>query len=327
MINLKVGLVGLGVMGKNHLRILSKLEGVSLIGIVDPSYTNESPRSENIFLNLEELLNKKPDYCVVATPTGLHKEIASQILEAGINCLIEKPVAIDFESAISIKEIADRNSQVVGIGHIERYNSAVKQLRSRLLNGELGEIYQISTRRQGPFPSRIGDVGVVRDLGTHDIDLTMWLTDCGYKYISAQTLKRSTRAYEDMASVTGRLNNNVLINMIMNWMSPFKEREILVIGEKGAFSAETLTSNLTFYKNGNFQISQTSLAHFIGVSQGDIISYEFEKPEPLLLEHENFRDHLLGKKAEIITLDEGLKTTVISDAILKSASMGIGVVL
>jgi len=130
-----------------------------------------------------------------------------------------------------------------------------------------------------------------------------------------------------MASVTGRLNNNVLINMIMNWMSPFKEREILVIGEKGAFSAETLTSNLTFYKNGNFQISQTSLAHFIGVSQGDIISYEFEKPEPLLLEHENFRDHLLGKKAEIITLDEGLKTTVISDAILKSASMGIGVVL
>jgi len=113
----------------------------------------------------------------------------------------------------------------------------------------------------------------------------------------------------------------------MNWLAPFKERNVLVIGEKGAFSAETLTSNLTFYKNGNFQITQTSLSHFTGVSQGDVISYEFEKPEPLLLEHENFRDHILGKKAEIITLDEGMNTVEISDAILKSASMEIDVVL
>jgi predicted dehydrogenase len=324
---LKVGLVGLGVMGKNHARILSNLEGVSLLGVVEPSNTADLHKSEYNFLHLKDLLDEKPDYCVVAAPTGLHKEVASQILEAGVNCLIEKPVALDFESAISIKKIADENSLIVGIGHVERYNSAVKQLRSRLLNGELGDIYQISTRRQGPFPSRIGDVGVVRDLGTHDIDLTMWLTGSNYKSISAQTVKRSMREFEDMASVTGKLKNNVLINMIMNWLAPFKERNVLVIGEKGAFSAETLTSNLTFYKNGNFQIPQTSLTHFMGVSQGDVISYEFEKSEPLLLEHENFRDHILGKKAEIITLDEGINTVEISDAILKSASMEIDVVL
>ena len=327
MKTLKVGLVGHGVMGKNHSRILSNLEGVSLIGVVEPSDTADLGTSEYDFFPLEELLDKKPDYCVVAAPTGLHKEIALQILEAGVNCLIEKPVAIDFESAVSIKKTADRNSLIVGIGHVERYNSAVKQLRSRLLNGELGDIYQISTRRQGPFPSRIGDVGVVRDLGTHDIDLTMWLTGSSYKSISAQTVKRSMREFEDMASVTGKLKNGVLINMIMNWVAPFKERNVLVIGEKGAFSAETLTSNLTFYKNGNFQILQPSLAHFKGVSQGDIISYEFEKPEPLLQEHENFRDHILGKKAEIIGLDEGIKTVEVCDAILKSASMEIDVVL
>ena len=327
MKTLKVGLVGLGVMGKNHARILSNLEGVNLLGVVEPSSTADLHKSEYNFLSLKDLLDEKPDYCVVAAPTGLHKEVASQILEAGVNCLIEKPVALDFESATSIKKIADENSLIVGIGHVERYNSAVKQLRSRLLNGELGDIYQISTRRQGPFPSRIGDVGVVRDLGTHDIDLTMWLTGSSYKSISAQTVKRSMREFEDMASVTGKLQNNVLINMVMNWLAPFKERNILVIGEKGAFSAETLTSNLTFYKNGNFQIPQTALTHFMGVSQGDAISYEFEKSEPLLLEHENFRDHILGKKAEIITLDEGINTVEISDAILKSASMEIDVLL
>lgn len=326
MKTLKVGLVGLGVMGKNHARILSNLEGVSLLGVVEPSNTADLHKSEYNFLRLKDLLDEKPDYCVVAAPTGLHKEIASQILEAGVNCLIEKPVALDYESAISIKKIADKNSLIVGIGHIERYNPAIKQLRSRLLNGELGDIYQVSTRRQGPFPSRVADVGVVRDLGTHDIDLTMWITGSSYKSISAQTVKRSMREFEDMASVTGKLKNDVLINMLMNWLAPFKERNLLVVGEKGAFNVETLTSNLTFYKNGNFQVTQTSLAHFTGVSQGDVISYEFEKPEPLLLEHENFRDHILGKRAEIITLDEGIKTVEISDAILKSASLEIDVV-
>jgi len=324
---LKVGLVGLGIMGENHARILSNLEGVSLLGVVEPSNSIGLRKSDYNFLHLEELLDKKPDYCVVAAPTGLHKEIASQILEAGINCLIEKPVALDFESAVSIKKIADKKSLIVGIGHIERYNSAIKLLRSKLLSGELGEIYQISTRRQGPFPSRIADVGVVRDLGTHDIDLTMWLTGSSFNSISAKTVKKSMREYEDMALVTGKLRNNILVNMIMNWLSPIKERNLLVIGEKGAFVAETLRSNLTFYKNGNFQNTHATIAHFIGVSQGDVISYEFEKPEPLLLEHENFRDHILGKKADIITLDDGIKNVEVADAILKSAYMNIDVVL
>ena len=322
MRTLKVGLVGLGVMGKYHSRILSNLEGVSLLGVVEPSNTADLGTSVFDFFSLEELLAKKPDYCVIAAPTGLHKEIASQILEAGVNCLIEKPVAIDFESAISLKKIADRNSLIVGVGHVERYNSAVKQLRSRLLNGELGDIYQISTRRQGPFPSRIGDVGVVRDLGTHDIDLTMWLTGSRYKSISAQTVKRSEREFEDLASINGRLENETIVNMLVNWLSPLKERNLLVTGEKGAFIVDTLSSNLTYFSNGNFEVTQSSLSHFVGVSQGDVVSYSFEKPEPLLVEHQNFRDHLLGKKSEIVTLEEGIETVRVSDMVLESARTG-----
>jgi predicted dehydrogenase len=321
MSSLKVGLVGLGIMGRNHARVLSHLDGVELLGIVDPVKPTDLNPSYNFF-ELSELLAKKPDYCVISAPTGFHKDIAIQILEAGINCLIEKPVSLDLDSAHAIKAVADKNSLVVGVGHIERYNSAIKQLRIRLMNGDLGDIYQICTRRQGPFPSRVSDVGVVRDLGTHDIDLIMWLTGSKFKSVSAHAAKRAKREFEDLVSATGRLENEVIVNMLVNWLSPLKERNLLVTGEKGAFTVDTLSSNLTYFSNGNFKVTQNSLSHFVGVSQGDIVSYAFEKPEPLLVEHQNFRDHLLGKKSEIVTIEEGIETVRVSDKILESSRTG-----
>jgi predicted dehydrogenase len=322
MSTLKVGLVGLGIMGKNHARVLSKLEGVELLGIVDPLGSAKNINSDHVFYELNELLRKKPDYCVIAAPTGFHKDIAIEILSAGVNCLIEKPVALNLESANQIKEVSASNSRIVGIGHIERYNSGVRQLKSRLQNGELGDIYQVSSKRQGPFPSRIADVGVVRDLGTHDIDLTMWLTNSTYESVFAHTITRSQRKFEDMAVIGGKLKNEVLVNMIVNWLSPFKDRSLVVTGERGAFIVDTLSSDLKFYRNGNYQVTQSSLMHFMGVSQGDVITYAFDKPEPLVLEHENFRDFLLGKKAEIVTLEEGIETVKVSDGILESAKIG-----
>ena len=322
MSTLKVGLVGLGIMGKNHARVLSKLEGVELLGIVDPLGSAKNINSDHVFYELNELLQKKPDYCVIAAPTGFHKDIAIEILSAGVNCLIEKPVALNLESANQIKEVSASNSRIVGIGHIERYNSGVRQLKSRIQNGELGDIYQVSSKRQGPFPSRIADVGVVRDLGTHDIDLTMWLTNSTYESVFAHTITRSQREFEDMAVISGKLKNEVLVNMIVNWLSPFKDRSLVVTGERGAFIVDTLSSDLKFYRNGNYQVTQSSLMHFMGVSQGDVITYAFDKPEPLVLEHENFRDFLLGKKAEIVTLEEGIETVKVSDGILESAKIG-----
>jgi len=322
MSTLKVGLVGLGIMGKNHARVLSKLEGVELLGIVEPLGSAKNINSDHVFYELNELLRKKPDYCVIAAPTGFHKDIAIEILSAGVNCLIEKPVALNLESANQIKEVSASNSRIVGIGHIERYNSGVRQLKSRLQNGELGDIYQVSSKRQGPFPSRIADVGVVRDLGTHDIDLTMWLTNSTYESVFAHTITRSQREFEDMAVIGGKLKNEVLVNMIVNWLSPFKDRSLVVTGERGAFIVDTLSSDLKFYRNGNYQVTQSSLMHFMGVSQGDVITYAFDKPEPLVLEHENFRDFLLGKKAEIVTLEEGIETVKVSDGILESAKIG-----
>ena len=325
MSTLRAGLIGIGMMGKNHARVLSNLENVDFVGVVDPLKSPGVSISNNgikIYPELSDLISQKIDYCVIAAPTGFHKKIAVEVLNSGINCLIEKPVATDIDSAIEIQKVAIKNSLVVGIGHIERYNAAMRQLKTRILNGELGEIYQISSRRQGPFPSRIADVGVVRDLATHDIDLTMWLTGSKYKSLSAQTSSKANREFEDLVSVTGRLQNNTIINMLVNWLSPLKERNIVVTGEKGAFRVDTLTSDLTLYTNGTHAISQDVVSHFKGVSEGDVTKFSFEKPEPLLIEHQNFRDNLLGKKSEIVSIDEGIEVIKISDAIIKSGNNG-----
>jgi UDP-N-acetylglucosamine 3-dehydrogenase len=325
MTRLKVGLIGLGMMGKNHLRILASLDDVELVGVADPLATVDlasSTGGHETFTEYRDLLDRGLDYCVIAAPTGFHREISVEALSRGVNCLIEKPVAVNHEEALKIQFAAEKAKKLVAIGHIERYNSAIRQLKKRLLEGDLGAIYQISLRRQGPFPSRIADVGVVKDLATHDIDLAMWLSQSQFATVNAQTTHRSGRDHEDLVSINGKLQNQVVVNLLVNWLSPLKERSVVVTGEKGAFVVDTLNSDLTFYENGNHQVSQDFYLHFKGVKQGNVTTFAFDKPEPLRVEHENFRDRLLGKESEIATLAEGIETVRVADAVIESSKLG-----
>jgi predicted dehydrogenase len=191
----------------------------------------------------------------------------------------------------------------------------------------LGNIYQISIRRQGPFPTRIADVGVVKDLATHDIDLAMWLSNSKFASVSAQTAHQSGRKYEDLVSVTAQLQNNVVVNLLVNWLSPLKERELVVTGERGTFAVDTLNSDLTFYENGIHEVSQETYMHFNGVKQGNVTKFAFDKPEPLLLENEQFRDKLLGKESDIVTIAEGVEVVKVADAILESSRSNLRIIL
>jgi len=323
---LRAALVGLGIMGVNHARILSNLDGVDLVAVADPQGDVRGLMpNEEILKSVEEVISRKVDYCVVAAPTAFHEEIALKLIDAGIHILIEKPIAHTFESATKIATAAKAKGIVGAVGHIERFNSALQQARTRILNGDLGEIYQISTRRLGPFPARIADVGVVMDLATHDIDLTSWLANSEYQNVSAQSATRSGRLHEDLVAVVAQLKNGVVVNHLVNWLSPLKERKTIITGEKGTYVVDTLTSDLTFYANGTINVSQQQIAHFKGVTQGDIQIYAFNKPEPLMLEHQNFRDAVLGLNSEIVTLDIGTKTVEVAEAIITSTKNQVGV--
>jgi UDP-N-acetylglucosamine 3-dehydrogenase len=322
---LRAGLIGLGAMGRNHARILSGLDGVDLVGIVDPAGDTTGTLRAPVVSELSELLALGIDYAVVSCPTGLHEQVGLELAANGVSALIEKPLAPSVAAAERLVEAFESRGLVAGVGHIERYNPALQSLRSRLEAGELGEVFQVVTRRQGPFPHRIADVGVVMDLATHDIDLTAWVTGQEYASVAAHTVSRSGRAHEDMVSVVGKLADGTMVNHLVNWLSPLKERTTVVTGDRGCFVANTLTADLTFYANAAIDTEWEALRAFRGVAEGDMIRYAIPKREPLLVEHERFRDAVEGKESDIVTLRQGLGTVRVAAGVLESANRGVTV--
>jgi predicted dehydrogenase len=328
MAALRAGLIGLGMMGRHHARVLASLDGVELVGIADPTggVPGSAPIAVPVVDSLEELLALGIDYAMVATPTQYHLETALTLAGAGVHALIEKPLTTDVASARRIAEAFEAAGLIGAVGHIERYNPALQQARARIANGDLGEIYQITTRRQGPFPGRIADVGVILDLATHDIDLTAWVAQEPYASVSARTAHRSGRPHEDLVAITGQLADGTVTNHLVNWLSPMKERLTVITGEKGALMADTLTADLTFHENGVIP-TEGALARFRGVTEGNVTRYAFPKPEPLRTEHESFRDALLGEESDIVTLRQAAATVAVANAAAQSAASGTVVTL
>jgi predicted dehydrogenase len=316
--NLRAGLVGLGMMGRHHARVLASLSGVDFVGVSDPAGDVSSvAQGRPVVKTVAELIALKINYAVVAVPTIFHLEIGTELAAAGIHALVEKPLSQDTHTSKALTKAFVDAGLVGAVGHIERYNPALQEARRRL--GQLGSLYQVVTRRHGPFPDRVADVGVVKDLATHDIDLTAWITNQRYTSVSARTALRTGRKYEDLIAVVGTLQDGTITSHLVNWLSPLKERVTILTGEKGAFLADTLTADLTFYENGNVTSSWDEIAQFRGVSEGNIIRYAIPKHEPLRMEHENFRDAILGKPADIVTMEQGLTTILIAEAMIKSA--------
>lgn len=320
MEKLRVGLVGLGAMGQNHLRVLMRLPGVEVVGVADSRIAAlDVPPRVSALPDLDALLALGLDYCVVASPTGTHLQLAVTLASARVPTLIEKPLARTVEEASEIMKHFDNAGVVAGVGHIERFNPAVREARKKIEDGVVGEIYQVSTRRQSPFPSRVSDVGVTLDLATHDFDITSWLTGSQFSEVSARLTQRANRDHEDLISVVGTLENGTIVSHLVNWLAPFKERSITVHGQRGALVVNTLMSDLEFHANGEASSQWEVLAGLRGSSEGDMIRYSIAKPEPLRLEHENFRDAVAGRHGDIVTLSEGLDAIRVSTAVLRSA--------
>ena len=327
MANLRAGLIGLGMMGRHHARVLGSLEGVDLVAVADPGGdVHGVAGGRPVLETVEQLIETGIDYCMVAVPTAFHEQVGLALAEAGVHAIIEKPLAQDTPSAERLAEAFAAKGLVGAVGHIERYNPALQQARARLEAGELGDVYQVTTRRQGPFPARIADVGVAKDLASHDVDLTAWVAQSEYVNVFAQTTFKSGREYEDMIAITGRLASGVIVNHLVNWLSPMKERVTIVTGEKGAFVADTATGDLTFYANGTIPLEWESVSSFRGVSEGDVTRFAFAKREPLRVEHEAFRDAVLGLPSDVVTMEQGLRTLAVVEAALASAGSGGAVV-
>ena len=216
MDKLNVAVIGVGSMGKNHARVYSEMGNVELVAISDADKETAAAMAKKYktkqYTDYREMLKKeKIDAVSVCVPTKLHKGIALDLIKSNVNVLVEKPIAADIEEAKSMISEAEKNKVKLMVGHIERFNPVVVELKKRIKGNELGKIYKVHCTRMGPSVHRIYDVGVIIDLAIHEIDVLMYIIDSKIKRVYAETAQKIHSAHEDLLIGTMRFNNDVLV--------------------------------------------------------------------------------------------------------------------
>jgi UDP-N-acetylglucosamine 3-dehydrogenase len=316
---LRGAVVGLGMIGRHHARLLQASPEVDFVGAVDPDGDRYGAVHERdrLFATIDDL--PEVDFAIVAVPTETHLEAVRALAPRGAHLLVEKPLAATAAEAEEVIEVVRQAGIRAAVGHVERFNPALLELRRRL--DELGEVLLIRTERVGPFPDRIKDVGVVKDLGTHDLDLVRWLGRSPVQSLAAQTGHVMGREHEDLVLVTGRLASGVTFSCNVDWISPTKIRRTRVLGERGMFEADTLTADLTLFRNGD-RATAPWLQQQRGVTEGDMTRFAIAKPEPLGSELQAVLAMVRGEESAVVTLEEGLETVRVAEAVLESARSG-----
>ncbi len=321
---IKTAVIGVGSMGQHHARIYAQLEGSELVGVSDLDIKvakNIANRYDvPAYDNYQELLEKeKPQAVTVAVPTIKHEQVVSDVMEAGAHVLVEKPIAATVEEGQRLIEIAKSKNRQLMVGHIVRFNPATQLLKQKLQDGDLGRIYQIVSRRVGPFPARIRDVGVIVDLAPHDLDLMRFLTDMDPVRVFAETEKKIHTDHEDLLIGMLRFPDGIVGILEINWLTPTKVRETLVLGERGMFRVDDLTQDLYYFENAqaNEELWR-DLRVIKGVSEGQMVRYAVQRKEPLKVELEAFLDALDTGKDVPVSGEDGLAALKLALALVES---------
>ena len=324
----RVGVVGTGVMGRNHARVLREMRDVELVGVADSNLDAACQvagfHGTRGYASLEELLKKeKPEAVTIAVPTENHHRAVLEALAAGCHVMVEKPIAATLAEADELVAAARSASRVLAVGHIERYNPAVLELKRRLDDGQLGKAYEFAAQRLGPFPQRIRDVGVVIDLATHDLDLMRFLTGSEIVRVYAETRRKVHTTREDMVSGLLRLADGSVGLLQINWLTPTKIRQMTVTGERGMFRADYLTQDLYFYENAEATAHNwEQITMLRGVSEGSMVKYVVHKREPLQSELEAFMHAVAGDPAGIVSGEDGSEALRLALALVESGDDG-----
>ncbi len=321
---IRVAVAGCGVMGRNHLRVLSDLGEAELVAVTDQDSNAVAAASQKYgiagFHSWREMLDRERlDALVVAMPTRIHCEVGVAALERGLHVLVEKPISYTVEEGRMLVEAARRANRLLAVGHIERFNPAVRELKRRVAAGEIGRMFQINARRQGPFPARIRDVGVVIDLATHDLDVMSDIVRSPVDRVYAETEQRIHTEHEDMVNALLRFENGAVGVLQVNWLTPAKIRELTVLGERGMFLVNYLTQELTFFKNADVDARSGARDDLQSVSEGEVVNFPVTQAEPLKLEVESFLQSIqLGRPVEVDG-EAGLRALQLALAIATSA--------
>ena len=262
---LRVGVVGAGVMGANHARVLSGLPQVQLVGVADPDVQHRDFVTGILGCDgvpdLESLLQLGVDAVTIAAPTHLHRDLAVACASRGVHMMVEKPIGSTVEEGREIVTAARRAGVTLMVGHVERFNPAVIAIKEAI-RGE--DILSIGITRVGPFPPRMSNVGVVIDLAVHDIDLIRWFTDSEIVEVQPQ-VSSAVAEREDIALLQFRTASGVLAHINTNWLTPFKARNVTVATRGKYVQGDLLTRQVTecfgFQPDGAYSMRHVSVGH------------------------------------------------------------------
>jgi predicted dehydrogenase len=261
----RIGVIGVGIMGSNHARVLAGLSGVTLVGVADPD-----PKQANYVAQMlgcasvssvDELLSLGVDAVTIAAPTNLHHDIALACIKRNVHVLVEKPIASTSEEGRDLIVAARRANVTLMVGHVERFNPAVEAIKAAIRDED---ILSIGITRVGPFPPRMSDIGVVIDLAVHDIDLIRWFTDSEIVEVQAQ-VSNAVAQREDIALLQFRTASGVLAHINTNWLTPFKARSVTVATRGKYVTGDLLTRQVTecfgFQPDGSYSMRHLSVGH------------------------------------------------------------------
>ncbi len=320
---MRAAVIGVGAIGRNHARLYNEIENVELVAVAD----NDPAAAARVGGQLhtrsygdyrEMLAQERIDAVSVSVPTMLHHQVALDCIAAGVNVLVEKPIAATVAEGEAMIAAATKAGVKFTVGHIERFNPAIIELKQRLDAGEIGRVFQVHARRLGPFPARIRDVGVVIDLAIHDVDIMRYLVGSEVSRVYAETAQNLNTAHEDLLSGLLRFDNGTIGVLDINWLTPTKIRELQVTGEKGMFLASYLTQDLYFYENDYVNTEWDTISNITGVSEGKMVRLRIDRKEPLRVELESFIRCIATDTAPIVSGADGLHALAVVQKIVES---------
>jgi len=309
MDKVSICVVGVGFWGRNHVRVFSELREVELKAVCDIDSVRAKEIAEKYdvawYTDYKEMIkNERPDAISICTPTVTHAEIALYAIHKGVHALVEKPMASSSSEALRIIKEARAKGVKVMVGFIERFNPAVDRAKKMLAEGEIGELVLISARRVSRWPQRIGDVGVVKDLAIHDIDMVRYLTQSEPISIYA-VIGKLRHTYEDHANMLMKLSNGVVSFIEANWLTPRKVRILRLTGSEGMITVDYITQEITVENDRG------------------LFKPNMRWEEPLKLELRHFAETLRCGGNFRVTAIDGYKALVIAEAALRSSLEGI----
>ncbi len=326
---LRVGLAGLGSMGRNHLRVLRALPGCRLVAVADPieemlaaavAGDDGKPGPAGYAEPLAMIAEAELDAIVLATPTTTHRSLALAAIERGLAVLVEKPLAVSVAEGLEILVAARRCGVPVQVGHVERFNPAVLELGRLLKAGWLSTIFAIASRRAGPFPARIRDVGVTIDLATHDADILSWIADEWPDRVYAELAQRIHASHEDLLFGLLRFPSGATGMLDVNWLTPAKRRQLTVVGEEGMFELDYLTQRLTFTRaeSGGPRL----ISGYAPTFSGDVAELPVANAEPLAAELDAFLAVVRNGGRPVVDVEDGLWAVAVATSLLEAAAAG-----